>query len=141
MPKEYHIIKDWSGGSNNRKDPRDIAENENSFIQNMSIDALGKIKTAGGLYAHIEGSDGTTDLGEYIVERTATLVGSGGYGLFYFESYNSKDNEYTITDTTHPGTSDDLELGTGFGNIKFQAAQTSADDSETTAPPEYEGSG
>ena len=141
MPKEYHIIKDWSGGSNNRKDPRDIAENENSFIQNMSIDALGKIKTAGGLYAHIEGSDGTTDLGEYIVERTATLVGSGGYGLFYFESDHSKDNEYTITDTKHPGTSDDLELGTGFGNIKFQAAQTSADDSETTAPPEYEGSG
>ena len=137
MPKQYHTIRDWSGGSNNRRDPRDIAENENSLIQNMSIDALGKIKTAGGLYAHIEGSDGDTNLGEYIVERTATISGSGGYGLFYFESDHSNDNEYTITDTKHPGTDDDLELGTSFGNIKFSNSQLSADDSETTSPPEY----
>ena len=139
MPKQRYTIRDWSGGSNNRRDPRDIAENECCLIQNMSIDALGKIKTAGGLYAHIEGSDGTTDLGEYIVERTANIVGSGGYGLFYFESDHSRDNEYTITDTKHPGSSNALVLGTSHGNIKFQTAQTAADDGETTAPPEYGG--
>ena len=138
MPKLRYTIRDWSGGSNNRRDPRDIAENECSLIQNMSIDALGKIKTAGGLYAHIEGSDGTTDLSEYIVERTATLVGSGGYGLFYFESDHSKDNEYTITDTKHPGTSDDLELGTSHGNIRFQGPQQSADAGGSDFP-EYGG--
>ena len=137
MPKQRYTIRDWSGGSNNRRDPRDIAENECSLIQNMSIDALGKIKTAGGLYAHVEGSDGTTNLSEYIVERTATLTGSGGYGLFYFESDHSRDNEYTITDTKHPGTDDDLELGTSHGNIKFQGEQQSADGSGDF--PEYSG--
>ena len=137
MPKQRYTIRDWSGGSNNRRDPRDIAENECAFIKNMSIDALGKIKTAGGLYAHIEGSDGTTDLSEYIVERTATITGSGGYGLFYFESDHSRDNEYTITDTKHPGTSNDLALGTSHGNIKFQGEQQSADGSGDF--PEYSG--
>ena len=139
MPKEYHIIKDCSGGSNNRKDPRDIAENECAFIQNMSVDALGKIKTAGGLYANVEGSDGDTNLSTYIVNRTASILGSGGYGLFYFESDHSRDNEYTITDTKHPGSSNALVLGTSHGNIKFQTAQTAADDGDTTAPPEYGG--
>ena len=43
MPKRYYTIRDWSGGMNNRRDPRDLAENEYSHIQNMSIDSLGKI--------------------------------------------------------------------------------------------------
>ena len=54
MPKQYHVINDFSGGLNNKKDPRDIANNELSHIQNMSIDALGKIKTIGKFYAHIK---------------------------------------------------------------------------------------
>ena len=137
MPKQYHTIRDWSGGSNNRRDPRDIAENENCLIQNMSIDALGKIKTAGGLYAHIEGSDGDTNLAEYIVERTATLAGDGGYGLFYFESDISRDSDYTITDTKHPGTSNALTVGSAVGNIKFVGNQVGGD-TDTTAP-EYSG--
>ena len=137
MPKQYHTIRDWSGGSNNRRDPRDIAENENSLIQNMSVDALGKIKTAGGLYAHVEGSDGDTNLTEYIVERTATLAGAGGYGLFYFQSDHSRDNEYTITDTKQPGSSNALVLGTSHGNIKFQGEQQSADGGGDF--PEYSG--
>jgi len=137
VPKQYHTIRDWSGGSNNRRDPRDIAENENCLIQNMSIDALGKIKTAGGLYAHIEGSDGDTNLAEYIVERTATLAGAGGYGLFYFESDISRDSDYTITDTKHPGTSNALTVGSAVGNIKFVGNQVGGD-TDTTAP-EYSG--
>ena len=47
MPKQSYTIKDWSGGINNRKDPRDIFENEFSHISNMSIDSLGKVKTVG----------------------------------------------------------------------------------------------
>ena len=102
MPKQRLTIRDWSGGINNRQDPRDIRDNESSFIRNMSIDALGKIKTAGGLYANLADSDGdtsSTPLTEYIVNRTCYIVGSGGYGLFYFESDHSRDNEQTITDT------------------------------------------
>ena len=102
MPKQRLTIRDWSGGINNRQDPRDIRDNECSFIENMSIDALGKIKTAGGLFDNLADSDGdtsSTPLTEYIVNRTAGIEGSGGYGLFYFESDHSRDNEQTITDT------------------------------------------
>ena len=136
MPKQYLTIRDWSGGTNNRKDPRDIQDNECSLIQNMSIDALGKIKTSGALYAHSKDTDGSTDLSEYFVKRTATLAGSGGYGLFYFESDHSKDSTYTITDTKHSGTSNALTLGSAVGNIKFVAKQVRGH--TTTTAPEYD---
>jgi len=127
VPKQYYTIRDWSGGSNNRRDPRDIAENENSLIQNMSIDALGKIKTAGGLFDNLADSDGdtsSTPLTEYIVNRTANVEGSGGYGLFYFESDHSRDSDQTITETKS-GTA--LAIGTAVGNITFVLVQTSTD--------------
>ncbi len=127
MPKQQLTIRDWSGGINNRQDPRDIKPNESSFIQNMSIDALGKIKTAGGLFANLADSDGDTSsspLTEYIVNRTAEINGSGGYGLFYFESDHSRDSEQTITETKS-GTA--LAIGTAVGNITFVLVQTTTD--------------
>ena len=133
MPKQRLTIRDWSGGINNRQDPRDIRDNECSFIENMSIDALGKIKTAGGLFDNLADSDGDTSsspLTEYIVNRTAGIEGSGGYGLFYFESDHSRDNEQTITETKS-GTA--LAIGTSVGNINFVLVQT------TTDIPNYEG--
>ena len=127
MPKQRLTIRDWSGGINNRQDPRDIKPNESSFIQNMSIDALGKIKTAGGLFDNLADSDGDTSsspLTEYIVNRTAEINGSGGYGLFYFESDHSRDSEQTITETKS-GTA--LAIGTAVGNITFMLVQTTTD--------------
>jgi len=127
VPKQQLTIRDWSGGINNRQDPRDIKPNESSFIQNMSIDALGKIKTAGGLFANLADSDGDTSsspLTEYIVNRTAEINGSGGYGLFYFESDHSRDSEQTITETKS-GTA--LAIGTAVGNITFVLVQTTTD--------------
>ena len=127
MAKQRLVIHDWSGGINNRQDPRDIKDNESSFIQNMSIDALGKIKTAGGLFDNLADSDGdtsSTPLTEYIVNRTAEINGSGGYGLFYFESDHSRDSDQTIIETKS-GTA--LAIGTAVGNIKFVLVQTTTD--------------
>ena len=130
MPKQRLTIRDWSGGINNRQDPRDIRDNECSFIQNMSIDALGKIKTAGGLFANLADSDGDVDtvsgtpLTEYIVNRTAGITGAGGYGLFYFESDHSRDSEQTITETK---SGEELTIGTSVGNITFVLVQTTTD--------------
>jgi hypothetical protein len=130
MPKQRLTIRDWSGGINNRQDPRDIRDNESSFIQNMSIDALGKIKTAGGLFDNLADSDGDVDtvsgtpLTQYIVNRTASILGSGGYGLFYFESDHSRDAEQTIIETKSGAV---LTIGTSNGNIKFTLVQTTTD--------------
>ena len=114
---------------NSKQDPRDLKENECAYIQNMSIDALGKIKTAGKLYAHIEDQDGSTDLSEYIVARVANLDGGGGYGLFYFESDHSGTPDGAITETKS-GTA--LVIGTGNGNILFENVYSNPDPPPTT---------
>ena len=128
MPKQRYTIRDFSGGMNSKRDSRDLQENECAFIQNMSIDALGKIKTAGKLYAHIENQDGSTDLTVYIVEQTAGFTGGGGYGLFYFESDHSRDSENTIIYTEG---STNLVIGTSNGNINFTAVRSIPDDPPT----------
>ena len=124
MPKQYHVINDFSGGLNNKKDPRDIADNELSHIQNMSIDALGKIKTIGKFYAHIKDQDGATSFSSpyYISEVASNISGSGGYGLFYFESDHSNAPEQTIVLVKTGGSA--LALGTGNGNISFIKVDT-----------------
>ena len=126
MPKQYYTIRDFSGGINSKRDPRDLQENECASIKNMSIDALGKIKTAGKLYAHIEDQDGDTNLAEYIVERTAGLAGGGGYGLFYFESDHSGSTDQEITETKS-GTDLIIHASTN-GAINFVNVFSSDDD-------------
>ena len=137
MAKELLTIKDWSGGMNNRRDPRDLIENQYSYINNMSIDAIGKIKSAGEMYAHIEGSDGSTDLSEYIVECTNSVSStSGGYNLFYFESDHSKDPEQSIIYTRNTTA---LQLGTSVGNIQFTKLESNPDKVGGKATPEISG--
>ena len=94
MPKLQYTINSFAGGINTLKDPRDIAENEAGFIKNMSIDAQGKIKSAGSMIAHSESPvDGTTNLTNYVSQRggsgasAAVLDGGGGYNLFYFDNF------------------------------------------------------
>ena len=124
MPKQLYVINDFSGGINNKKDPRDIADNELSHIQNMSIDALGKIRSTGGFFDHVKDQDGSTDLGDtdYIAPVTSTNAGSGGYGLFYFGSDHSNAPEQTIVLVKTGGSA--LALGTGNGNISFIKVDT-----------------
>tara|TARA_R110000824_G_scaffold388441_1_gene584013 strand:+ start:23 stop:427 length:405 start_codon:yes stop_codon:yes gene_type:complete len=130
MPKQLYTIRDWSGGISNKKDPRDIKENENSFIQNMSINSLGKIKTEGGLYAHSIDSDGSTSLSNYIVERTANIQGAGGYGLTYFEA----DHNTTPTVITETKSGTDLAVGTGNGQLSFVRVVSNNDENANNEP-------
>ena len=126
MAKETITIRDWSSGINNRKDPRDLSTSEHSFIQDMSVNDLGKIKTIGSLYDHIKSSDGSSDLSEYIVKRTASILGSGGYNLFYFESDYSGQSEQTITETKS-GTALIIGDSSDNGAISFHRVASSDD--------------
>ena len=111
MPKQRYTLRSFAGGINTVRDPRDLAENEASQIDNMSIDALGKIKSAGSLVAHsVNPSLPTgTALTKYISVATASLDNrsdsapatvtgrtnkGGGFNLFYFESDHSRKNEF-----------------------------------------------
>lgn len=118
MAKEYYIIRDFSKGINNLKDPRDLEPNESFMIQNMSVESKGKLKTAGGFYGHGVGNDGTLTIGngKYIADRggaSADLInieGSGGYGLFYFESDHSLDYDQDLSFRTSDGTDTNNEV-------------------------------
>ena len=178
MPKQKYIIRDFSGGMNTKRDPRDLAENESSLLINMSVDAIGKIKTAGGFYNSNISNDGVSfsnatcdynddptighdaaprivvglsvsgtgipagstvasinsttgfelsasttggnvsngtltfksQLDEHIPGTTNNITNVGGYGITYFESDYNLGN-LVITDTKHPGTSNNLTIG------------------------------
>jgi len=110
MPKQQYTLRSFAGGMNTVKDPRDIPENEASQIDNMSIDSLGKIKSAGNLNAHSVNPSipSGSALTNYISVATArldqgtsnpgTATGrtnkGGGFNLFYFESDHSKKHEF-----------------------------------------------
>ena len=126
MPKQYHVINDFSGGMNTRKDPRDLRDNELSYVQNMSINDLGKIRTMGFFYDHKEDQDGTTDLSEFIPLVSAGLTGGGGYGLFYFESDHSRVPDNTIVNTVGSTALAIGETNTS-GNISFVKVETAVD--------------
>jgi len=127
MPKQYYVINDFSGGINTRKDPRDLRDNELSYIQNMSINDLGKIRTMGFFYDHKEDQDGTSDMSEFIPLVSAGLTGGGGYGLFYFEADHSRVPDNTII-LTRSGVNLAIGETNANGNISFVKVKTAVDE-------------
>jgi hypothetical protein len=147
MPKQRYTLRSFAGGINTVKDPRDLAENEASQIDNMSIDALGKIKSAGSLVAHsVNPSVPTgTALTKYISVATASLDNrsnsspgtaggrtnkGGGFNLFYFESDHSRKNEFNDDSS--------LTFTVGFSgtrNISFINPQNSDITGVAAEPP------
>jgi|TARA_R100000458_G_C8254821_1_gene231083 hypothetical protein len=144
MPRQKYTIRSFAGGVNTVKDPRDISENEASRIDNMSIDALGKIKSAGALADHrASPSSGGANLSKYISIVTASLDNrsdsspgltsgrtnrGGGFNLFYFESDHSRKNEF------NEDSSQTFTVGASTGNIWFVNPQNS-NVTGTSAPP------
>ena len=89
MPRQQLVLNNFSGGVNNVKDSRDIADNECAKAVNVMFDKQGAIRTAGSFATHV----------------TSNLSGDSsdnqpGNGLFYFESdYGSKEVTGTTTDS------------------------------------------
>jgi hypothetical protein len=116
VAKQYYTLRSFARGMNNLRDPRDINEDEANFIQNMSIESIGKIKSAGSFYGHGVDNDGTGLIGDgkYVADRggsaDAVLVGAGGYNLFYFESDHSVSSDYSLSHTSSNGTDADGEI-------------------------------
>jgi hypothetical protein len=98
MAKQLYKISDFSGGMNNVQDPRDIKDNEMSFVKNFALDQRGALKTAGSLQAsnYFDGVSGK-ELTIYLSTRTTEIEGGGGYSLFYFESDHGLGYSETVT--------------------------------------------
>ena len=93
MPKRLWKIDKFEGGLNNLADPRDIRNNELSYIQNMAVDRIGKVRTRGAFAAHgtaeftggpggaSGGNDGTEPGSGLFAFRSDYQGGTGGATL------------------------------------------------------------
>ncbi len=76
MAKQQLVINRFEGGLHTDADPRDIADNEFSFLEGFSVDSLGILKNIGEAANH-----GTVN-----VNPTDPLVFKPGYGIYSFSS-------------------------------------------------------
>jgi hypothetical protein len=82
MPKKKLTLRDFSGGLNTVRDPRDINVKEFSSLKNFYVDQLGALRPSGSLIAH---NGVYTE--KNISSMSSTIISSsGGRNLFYFES-------------------------------------------------------
>ena len=80
VPRQIKIYDKFHGGLNNSADPRDIAQDELSDINNMMVDKVGTIRTIGSVVAATG-----------ITATIPTITVPTGRGLFVFKS------DYTVT--------------------------------------------
>tara|TARA_R100000664_G_C2757446_1_gene145703 strand:+ start:820 stop:3312 length:2493 start_codon:yes stop_codon:yes gene_type:complete len=80
MPRQTYIINNFSGGVNNLKDSRDIADNESAKINGLMTDKQGVLRTSGAFVNHADGS------GTLASDAGNNGDNQAGNGLFYFES-------------------------------------------------------
>ena len=81
MAKQMFTLRDFSGGINTTKDPRDIQVNEFVYLKGMFVDENGALRPQGSLVAHAG----------LFSNKTITRLGGGvsataGKNLGYFES-------------------------------------------------------
>ena len=81
MAKQMFTLRDFSGGINTTRDPRDIQVNEFVYLKGMSVDENGALRPQGTLTAHAG----------LFSNKTITRLGGGvsataGKNLGYFES-------------------------------------------------------
>jgi len=83
MPKEMFTLRDFSGGVNSTRDPRDIGVNEQAYLKDFYIDENGALRPSGSLISH----DGLVDNKDLPAGNIIAVVqGSAGYNLAYFET-------------------------------------------------------
>ena len=137
MKQEYKILN-FEGGTNNKFDPRDIAENQNAYSQ-FSVNKVGRLVKEGDA-KNLYNKTGINNHG--ITDITLTSGGfEKGYGLFAFShDYNmdstpvEADTEYIVTNDANAIDIYDPNRGAGadFIHDKFTLGSRN-----TTVKPEY----
>ena len=83
MAKQMFTLRDFSGGVNTTKDPRDINLNEQVYLKDFYVDQNGALRPSGSLVSH----DGLVDNKDLPAGNIVTVIqGSAGYNLAYFET-------------------------------------------------------
>ena len=82
MAKKMFTLRDFSGGINSTKDPRDIQINEFAYLKDFYLDQNGALRPSGSITAHA-GLVSQKSLSSIMPCR---IEGSAGYNLAYFET-------------------------------------------------------
>ena len=83
MAKQMFTLRDFSGGVNTTKDPRDVQLNEFPYLKDFYVDENGALRPSGSLISH----DGLVDNKDLPAGNISAIIqGSAGYNLAYFET-------------------------------------------------------
>jgi len=122
MAKQMFTLRDFSGGVNTTKDPRDISLNEQVYLKDFYVDQNGALRPSGSLISH----DGLVDNKDLPAGNIISVIqGSAGYNLAYFET------DHDIAKGSLTG--QDIDFFDG-GQERHSGGPTHAMDDETTYP-------
>ena len=82
MAKQYLKINDFSGGTVDAYDPRDLKPNQFVKVENLMLDKRSSLTTFGGEKEHQDVPSGDA------------IVICPGYGLFVYDADHTKGNSY-----------------------------------------------
>ena len=93
MPREIHIMKDWSGGLADDPAARDIKITELAVVNDADVSKMGILPSPGGQTSFSTGIDWTSK----IAASNTTVLATPGYGLYMFGSDHGLDDDYNET--------------------------------------------
>ena len=76
-------LRDFSGGINSTKDPRDIQINEFAYLKDFCLDENGTLRPSGSMVNHAEQISNKSITNDIVAFH---LQNSAGYNLAYFET-------------------------------------------------------
>jgi hypothetical protein len=128
MPKQVHYIRDFSGGVNSQRNPRDINENQSPFSQDAMGDRLGMLRTMGNGSGAIRQVNNSSSA-KTIAALSIDLLDARGHGFKHFElDYGVDGNEDEGGEHYLAVVSEAGVLGIwDYTNNNWDSAPTSAD--------------
>jgi len=85
MPKQVHYIRDFSGGVNSQRNPRDINENQSPFCQDAMGDRLGMLRTMGNGAGGLRAVNNSSSAKAVATLTSTDIAGARGHGFKHFE--------------------------------------------------------
>lgn len=134
MAKQEYKILEFHGGTNNKFDPRDIADNQNEFSQ-LSVRHPGRLVKEGGAKTLYD----KTDLnGHTITDITASSGGyERGYGLFLFSHDYDMEGDEVDTEFICINDMNGIDIYDPNQSTEWQANKFLLGSRTATVKPEY----
>ena len=139
MPKQLYKIEHFHGGLNNQSDPRDIADNQQSTLEDVMVDSVGQIKMMGGTAASVintadnTGITGTMKAGYGIHAWKSDYKGAedkgseeAATGDDYVAMYDGNDGQVWVYSAATDDFDDDVNLSAGNGIMDIGSSTTAS---------------